>query len=104
MSQEGVSYLLWIPGVYLLLLLGVGFVLARRQQSKSDFYVASSGMGGAVLFATIFSTVVGANTYMGFSGQMYSGGFSTIWLLAAAGSAYFLLFFIETTPLALRNG
>lgn len=95
MSQEGVSYLLWIPGVYLLLLLGVGFVLARRQQSKSDFYVASSSMGGAVLFATIFSTVVGANTYMGFSGQIYSGGFSTIWLLAAAGSAYFLLFFIS---------
>ncbi|WP_047864188.1 sodium:solute symporter family protein [Rubrobacter aplysinae] len=96
MSQAGVSSsLLLIPVVYLILLLGVGFVLARRQQSKSDFYVASSSMGGAVLFATIFSTVVGANTYMGFSGQIYSGGFSTIWLLAAAGSAYFLLFFIS---------
>lgn len=94
MSGDSLGLLLLIPGVYLVLVLAVGAVLARRQQNRSDFYVASGTMGGALLFATIFSTVVGANTYMGFSGQVYSSGFSTIWLLAAAGSAYFLLFFI----------
>ncbi|WP_085522412.1 sodium:solute symporter family protein [Tuberibacillus sp. Marseille-P3662] len=83
-----------IPASYLVLMLIIGFVISKRQQSRSDFYVASNKMNSGILFATIFSTVVGANTYMGFSGQVYNFGFSRTWMLVAAGSAYFLLFFI----------
>jgi SSS family solute:Na+ symporter len=84
-----------IPGIYLIAMVVIGIVLAKKQETRSDFYVASNKMNSGVLFATIFSTVVGANTYMGFSGMVYDSGFSMTWLLVAAGSSYFLLFFIS---------
>lgn len=84
-----------IPGIYLIAMVVIGIVLAKRQETRSDFYVASNKMNSGILFATIFSTVVGANTYMGFSGMVYESGFSMTWMLVAAGSSYFLLFFIS---------
>lgn len=84
-----------IPVVYLIAMVIVGIIVSKRQETRSDFYVASNKMNSGVLFATIFSTVVGANTYMGFSGMVYEGGFSMAWMLVAAGSSYFLLFFIS---------
>lgn len=84
-----------IPIAYLVLMLIIGFILSKKQQTRSDFYVAANKMNSGVLFATIFATVVGANTYMGFSGEVYSLGFSHTWMLISAGSAYFVLFFIS---------
>lgn len=84
-----------IPAIYLIAMVVIGIVVSKRQETRSDFYVASNKMNSGVLFATIFSTVVGANTYMGFSGMVYTSGFSMAWLLVAAGSSYFLLFFIS---------
>ncbi|MFD1037339.1 sodium:solute symporter [Virgibacillus byunsanensis] len=84
-----------IPAIYLIVMVIVGIIVSKRQETRSDFYVASNKMNSGVLFATIFSTVVGANTYMGFSGMVYTGGFSMAWILVAAGSSYFLLFFIS---------
>lgn len=84
-----------IPVVYLLVVLGIGFALMRKQETRSDFYVASNKMDGAVLFATVMSTVIGANTYMGFSGMVYSSGLSVMWLLSCAGFSYFVLYFIS---------
>ncbi|WP_229683182.1 sodium:solute symporter family protein [Virgibacillus oceani] len=84
-----------IPIVYLILMVLVGVMVSKKQQTRADFYVAGGKMNSGLLFSTIFSTVVGANTYMGFSGMVYADGFSMIWLLVAAGSAYFVLFFIS---------
>lgn len=83
-----------VPLLYLGLMLFIGAFFAKRQKSRSDFYVASNRLNSAVLFATVFATVVGANTFMGFSGLIYTDGFSTVWFLTAAGSAYFVLFFM----------
>ncbi|WP_245835775.1 sodium:solute symporter family protein [Virgibacillus ndiopensis] len=84
-----------IPIVYLILMVVVGVMVSKKQQTRADFYVAGGKMNSGLLFSTIFSTVVGANTYMGFSGMVYADGFSMVWLLVAAGSAYFVLFFIS---------
>lgn len=83
-----------IPIAYFLILIGIGLFLNKRQ-SKADFYVASNKMDISVLFATVMSTVVGANTYMGFAGLAYSTGFGNIWLLISCGCAYFVLYFIS---------
>lgn len=87
------SYL--IPIIYLIGMVVIGVLISNKQETRSDFYVASNKMNPAVLFATIFATTTGANGYMGFSGSVYSGGFSGIWLLIAAGFSYYLLFFIS---------
>src|SRR5699024_9073695 len=84
-----------VPIVYLILMILIGVLLAKKQETQEEFYVASNKMNSGVLFATIFSTVVGANTYMGFSGMVYDDGFSMTWMLVAAGSAYFVLFYIS---------
>ncbi|CDQ38537.1 sodium:solute symporter family protein [Virgibacillus salexigens] len=84
-----------IPIVYLIAMILVGVLVAKKQETRADFYVAGGKMNAGLLFSTIFSTVVGANTYMGFSGMVYHDGFSMMWLLVAAGSAYFVLFFIS---------
>lgn len=84
-----------VPLAYLALMLFIGMALARRQKSRAEFYVASNQLNSGVLFATVFATVVGANTFMGFSGDVYTDGLSHMWLLTAAGSAYFVLFFIS---------
>lgn len=89
------GWLYTIPLLYFVLMIVIGVVVARKQETRSDFFVASNSMNSGVLFATIFSTVVGANTYMGFSGMVFTDGFSMTWLLVAAGSSYFLLFFIS---------
>ncbi|TMN21651.1 sodium:solute symporter family protein [Lentibacillus cibarius] len=84
-----------IPVVYLILMIIVGVVVSKKQDTRADFYVAGNKMNSGLLFSTIFSTVVGANTYMGFSGMVYTSGFSVMWMLVAAGSAYFVLFYIS---------
>lgn len=84
-----------IPIIYLIAMIVIGVAVSKKQQTRADFYVAGNKMNSGVLFSTIFSTVVGANTYMGFSGMVYDDGFSMMWLLVAAGSAYFVLFFIS---------
>jgi len=92
--MEWYNYYL-IPIIYLIFMVLIGVVLFKKQETQEDFYVAGNKMNSGVLFATIFSTVVGANTYMGFSGMVYDDGFSMTWMLVAAGSAYFVLFYIS---------
>jgi SSS family transporter len=84
-----------IPIIYLFFMILIGLMLSKKQETQEEFYVASNKMNSGVLFATIFATVVGANTYMGFSGMVYDDGFSMTWMLVAAGSAYFVLFYIS---------
>lgn len=93
-TMEWNSYYV-IPIIYLIAMIVIGVAVSKKQQTRADFYVAGNKMNSGVLFSTIFSTVVGANTYMGFSGMVYDDGFSMMWLLVAAGSAYFVLFFIS---------
>src|SRR5699024_2667830 len=93
-KMEWYNYYL-IPIIYLIFMVLIGVVLFKKQETQEDFYVAGNKMNSGVLFATIFSTVVGANTYMGFSGMVYDDGFSMTWMLVAAGSAYFVLFYIS---------
>lgn len=84
-----------IPILYLIAMIVIGVMLSGKQESRADFYVADNKMNSAVLFSTVLATVVGANTYMGFSGLVYTGGFSLIWMLVAASTSYFVLFFIS---------
>ncbi|MCM3757254.1 sodium:solute symporter family protein [Sporosarcina aquimarina] len=84
-----------IPIIYLIAMIVIGVMVSGKQDSRADFYVADNKMNSAVLFSTVLATVVGANTYMGFSGLVYTGGFSLIWMLVAASTSYFVLFFIS---------
>lgn len=86
-SNAGVALLgtggLLALGLYLVILLGIGFAgrMARREDSLADFYLAGRGMGLFVLFLTLYATQYSGNTLIGFAGRTYREGFNALSLL-----------------------
>ena len=67
-------------GLYLALLVGIGYV-TRRQGSRtgfSDFYLAGRGLSGFVLLLTLYATQYSGNTLLGYPGEAYRLGFSWV--------------------------
>ena len=64
-------------GLYLLSMIGVGWLGRVRRQSDSmaDFYLAGRGMGFAVLLLTLYATQYSGNTMFGYTGKSYRIGF-----------------------------
>ncbi|REJ81574.1 MAG: hypothetical protein DWQ30_10695, partial [Acidobacteria bacterium] len=71
---------LLVLGVYLLLMLALGFLgrIRRQNDSLRDFYLAGEGFGFAVLFLTLFATQYSGNTLLGFAGRSYQQGLSYV--------------------------
>jgi SSS family solute:Na+ symporter/sodium/pantothenate symporter len=69
-------------GLYLLSLIGIGFLgkRARVEDSLSDFYLAGPGFGFAILFLTLFATQYSGNTFFAFTGATYRIGYA--WILS----------------------
>lgn len=61
--------------IYLVLMLVIGIVVARRGTSQDDFLVAGRKLPIWILSATIIATWFGGGTMMGASGAGYEGGF-----------------------------
>ena len=75
-SNNGLIFI----GVYLLSLLLIGYLgkKASKEQSLDDFYLAGRNMGVFVLFLTLYATQYSGNTLIGFAGQAYRQGFTTL--------------------------
>ena len=72
LDNEGIIFLF----IYLFSLIGIGILgrFARKEDSLGDFYLAGRGMGGFVLFLTLYATQYSGNTMIGFSGRAYRQG------------------------------
>lgn len=68
------SLVLCAIGTYLLAMLLIGVVSARRVQDKSDYIVAGRQLPPVLLTITIFATFFGGGTIMGVAGAAYSKG------------------------------
>ena len=66
--------------LYLFSLIGVGLLgyYSKKENSLGDFYLAGRGMGGTVLFLTLYATQYSGNTKIGFSGRAYRQGFTAL--------------------------
>src|SRR5699024_4031988 len=69
--------------VFLIVLILIGYVSAKKTKTMSDFAIGSAGLGPVVLGLSFASTVFSAATFMGYPGYAYSWGFSDLWLLLA---------------------
>ena len=67
-----------VIGLYLLSMIGVGWVARKKRQSNSmaDFYLAGRSMGLTVLFLTLYATQYSGNTLFGYTGKTYRIGFA----------------------------
>jgi SSS family transporter len=72
------AYGLAFIGLYLVVLLGIGWFgfRSRKENSLRDFYLGGQGVGFIVLLLTLYSTQYSGNTLFGFTGRAYRSGFS----------------------------
>ena len=66
-----------VIGLYLVMMIGVGWIgrLRRQSDSMADFYLAGRSMGLAVLLLTLYATQYSGNTMFGYTGKAYRIGF-----------------------------
>ena len=91
LNNHGIIFLF----LYLFSLIGVGLLgyYSKKEDSLGDFYLAGRGMGGFVLFLTLYATQYSGNTMIGFSGRAYRQGFTalvTVTFMCAIIGLYFI--------------
>ena len=91
LNNNGIIFLF----LYLFSLIGVGLLgyYSKKEDSLGDFYLAGRGMGGIVLFLTLYATQYSGNTMIGFSGRAYRQGFTalvTVTFMCAIIGLYFI--------------
>ncbi len=66
-----------VIGLYLVMMIGVGWIgrLRRKSDSMADFYLAGRSMGLPVLLLTLYATQYSGNTMFGYTGKAYRIGF-----------------------------
>ena len=67
-------------GLYLTVILGVGYAARRRRTGESldDFYLAGRRLSGPVLLLTLYATQYSGNTLIGYPGEAFRLGFSWV--------------------------
>ena len=95
--------------IYLLLLLGVGYVASRLfRGTAKDYMLASHSIGPFLLLMSLFGTTMTAFALVGSTGKAYLLGAGVYGLLASAsGIVHSLCFFVVGVPLwaiGRRNG
>ena len=72
-------------GVYVLALIGIGWLghHAKKEDTLEDHYLGGRAFGFSVLFLTLYATQYSGNSFMGFVGKAYRGGFPIIYTVIA---------------------
>ena len=84
-------------GLYLTLLIGIGYATHRRRSTGfSDFYLAGRGLGGFVLLLTLYATQYSGNTLLGYPGEAYRLGFS--WVMSIGFMMAVIVFYQLFAP------
>ena len=95
-------------GLYLVSMIGVGWIARTRRQSNSmaDFYLAGRSMGLLVLFLTLYATQYSGNTLFGYTGKTFRIGFewtaSVLFMFSVIVG--YMLFAPRLVRLARREG
>lgn len=85
-----------VVGVYLALLIGLGFVTKRLFRGTSaDYFVAGRSIGGFLLLMSVFGTTMTAFALVGSTGKAYDLGIGVYGLMASSsGIVHSLVFFL----------
>lgn len=89
-------------GLYLLSLVGIGWLGNRASQEKSlrDFYLGGQGIGFLVLWLTLFATQYSGNTIIGYTGQAAKVGF--VWITSVQFMIAIVITYLIFAPKLFR--
>lgn len=87
---------LWVVVGYMSLLVGLGFLVARRfRGTSSDYFVAGRSIGSFLLLMSVFGTTMTAFALVGSTGKSYEAGIGVYGLMASSsGLVHSLVFFL----------
>ncbi|WP_299556249.1 sodium:solute symporter family protein [Seonamhaeicola sp.] len=85
-------------GLYLIALLGLGFLANKRRKSNSlkEFYLAGSGLGSFVLLFTLYATQYSANTMLVTPAEVVNKGMGMILILGYMTAV--VIFYLTFAP------
>ena len=76
--------------VYNILLIGIGFLASKKNQTNDDFYLGNRGLGPWVAALSASASSSSAWTLLGVSGLAYSVGLGAVWILPGVLFGYFV--------------
>ncbi|QKT02497.1 sodium/solute symporter [Ectothiorhodospiraceae bacterium 2226] len=65
-----------VMGIYFLLVIGIGFWVARKTHSGDDLFLAGRSLTWGVIGLSLFASNISSTTLIGLSGQAYASGIS----------------------------
>ncbi|MEM7170517.1 MAG: sodium:solute symporter family protein [Pseudomonadota bacterium] len=85
-------------GLYLLLMVGLGWAACQRQaqNSLSGFYLAGRDLGALVLLLTLYATQYSGNNLLGFPGQAHRIGF--LWVMSVGFMTSVVVAYLAFAP------
>lgn len=90
-------------GLYLLFVLGVGWLGWKRAKTRDDYAVAGRRLAPLMFTGTMATTVLGGAATMGSMGLGYQYGISGVWLATSLGMGLIGLSLFLVTPLLKFN-
>jgi SSS family solute:Na+ symporter len=104
MAKETIVVIdLSLIGLYLLLVLGVGWLGWKRTKTRDDYAVAGRRLAPLMFTGTMATTVLGGAATMGSMGLGYQYGISGLWLATSLGMGLIGLSLFLVTPLLKLN-
>jgi SSS family solute:Na+ symporter len=79
---------------YLLILLGVGLVFAKKMRSFEDFFLASRNLSSPWVFLTLAASWIGATSILVSVDEAYKEGVSSFWVMGVPALLTVLIFFL----------
>lgn len=79
---------------YLLLLIGLGAIKARKVKTQEDFTLAGRGLSGAVLTGTLLATWIGTGSIFGNAERSFEDGLAAFVLPLSSALGILVLFFL----------
>ena len=89
--------------LYKIVLLGIGFVSARKTQDQTDLYLAGRKMGPLVAAISASASSSSVWTLLGVSGMAFYAGVSALWLLPACIGGFVLNWFVVAPRLRAHS-
>ena len=85
-------------GIYLAMLVGVGYATRRRSAGGGlgEFYLAGRNLGGFVLLLTLYATQYSGNTLLGYPGEAFRLGYA--WVMSVGFMMAIIVVYLVFAP------